>query len=83
MANLSEIMHDPVDFPQPYEFRPERFIDKDTGKFKPHPRVRRLKESGKHQFPTMTIFKQRKKNLFAQNIASCQKWREISMWEKN
>ncbi len=67
MANLSEIMHDPVDFPQPYEFRPERFIDKDTGKFKPHPRVRRLKERGKQQFPIMTIFKQREKT-FLQKI---------------
>ncbi len=32
-------MHDEAQFSDPYTFKPERFIDKETGKFRPHPRV--------------------------------------------
>ena len=38
---LTEVLHDPKHFPNPYEFKPERFlnVDQESGKlvFKPHP----------------------------------------------
>ena len=39
---LTEVLHDPKHFPNPYEFKPKRFlnVDQKLGKlvFKPHPR---------------------------------------------
>lgn len=38
LANLVGIMNDPLVFPNPTKFDPERFLDED-GKFTPHPSV--------------------------------------------
>ncbi len=39
MANLSAVMHNERDFPEPDKFRPERYLDPDSGHFRPHPKV--------------------------------------------
>ena len=39
MANISEVMHDERDFPDPFEFKPERYLDAASGHFRPHPKV--------------------------------------------
>ncbi len=39
ISNIGEVMHEEETFPKPYEFDPDRFIDKVTGKFRPNPKV--------------------------------------------
>lgn len=40
-SDLNAIMHNPADFPDPWVFRPERYLSEDAEglRFTPHPRV--------------------------------------------